>query len=79
MSGGGASEKEGLFEGDPRLLPLVIATGLALFAVQLDFFSVQTALPSMAADLDTSVSAVESALARARREFRRRYDAGGSA
>ena len=59
MSGGGASEKEGLFEGDPRLLPLVIATGLALFAVQLDFFSVQTALPSMAADLDTSVTSLQ--------------------
>ncbi len=53
------SAKEGLFSDDPRLVLVIVAAGMGLFAVALDFFSVQAALPSMAADLDTSVTSLQ--------------------
>ncbi len=41
---------------DPRLWRVIIAASLGVFAIELDFFAVQAALPDMARDLDTSVT-----------------------
>jgi len=41
---------------DPRLWRVIIAAALVVFAIQLDFFGVQVALPDMARDLGTSVT-----------------------
>ena len=40
---------------DPRLWRVIIAAALGVFAIELDFFAVQAALPDMARDLHTSV------------------------
>ena len=41
---------------DPRLWRVIIAASLGVFAIELDFFAVQAALPDMAHDLHTSVT-----------------------
>jgi predicted MFS family arabinose efflux permease len=41
---------------DPRLWRVIIAASLGVFAIELDFFAVQAALPDMANDLHTSVT-----------------------
>ena len=41
---------------DPRLWRVIIAASLGVFAIELDFFAVQAALPDMARDLGTSVT-----------------------
>jgi len=41
---------------DPRLWRVIIAASLGVFAIELDFFAVQAALPDMARNLDTSVT-----------------------
>jgi EmrB/QacA subfamily drug resistance transporter len=38
---------------------VVLAASMGLFAIQLDFFSMQAALPQMAADLDTSINSLQ--------------------
>ncbi len=42
-----------------RLRMVVLAASMGLFAIQLDFFSMQAALPQMAADLDTSINSLQ--------------------
>jgi EmrB/QacA subfamily drug resistance transporter len=44
---------------DRRLRMVVLAASAGLFAIQLDFFSMQAALPQMAVDLDTSISTLQ--------------------
>jgi EmrB/QacA subfamily drug resistance transporter len=44
---------------DRRLWMVVLAASMGLFAIQLDFFSMQAALPQMAADLDTSINSLQ--------------------
>ena len=41
---------------DRRLWRVIIASALAMFLVNLDFFAVQVALPDMSADLNTDVA-----------------------
>jgi EmrB/QacA subfamily drug resistance transporter len=41
---------------DPRLWRVIIAASLGVFAIELDFFAVQAAIPDMAHDLGTSVT-----------------------
>lgn len=41
---------------DPRLWRVIAAASLGVFAIELDFFAVQAALPDMAKDLGTSVT-----------------------
>jgi EmrB/QacA subfamily drug resistance transporter len=41
---------------DPRLWRLVIASSLGVFAIELDFFAVQAAIPDMAHDLGTTAT-----------------------
>ena len=38
---------------------VVLAASMGLFAIQLDFFSMQAALPQMAVDLDTSINSLQ--------------------
>ena len=52
-------KRESLFADDPRLAMVIVAAGLGLFAVALDFFSVQAAVPSMAEDLDTTSTTLQ--------------------
>lgn len=54
-----ARADRGLRGGDPRLRGLVICAALGVFAVQLDFFSVQAAVPEMAAELDTTPASLQ--------------------
>ncbi len=44
---------------DRRLWMVVIAASVGLFAIQLDFFSMQAALPQMAMDLHTSINTLQ--------------------
>jgi predicted MFS family arabinose efflux permease len=44
---------------DPRLWRVVIAASIGVFAIELDFFAVQAALPDMARDLGTSVTTLQ--------------------
>ena len=44
---------------DRRLWMVVLAASMGIFAIQLDFFSMQAALPQMAVDLDTSINALQ--------------------
>jgi EmrB/QacA subfamily drug resistance transporter len=44
---------------DPRLWRVIFAASLGVFAIELDFFAVQAALPDMARDLHTSVTNVQ--------------------
>ena len=53
------SAQDGLFADDPRLVLVIVAAGLGLFMVALDFFAVQAAVPSMAADFDTTTTALQ--------------------
>ena len=54
MSAGLASgRKEALFDGRRYLVLTVAGTSLAVFALSLDYFAVQAAIPEMAADLGT--------------------------
>lgn len=54
MTGAGGGERR--LTRDPRLWRVIIAASLGVFAIELDFFAVQAALPDMARDLDTSVT-----------------------
>lgn len=42
-----------------RQLRVILAASMGLFAIQLDFFSMQAALPQMAKDLETSVNSLQ--------------------
>jgi EmrB/QacA subfamily drug resistance transporter len=44
---------------DPRLWRVLLAASAGLFAIQLDFFAMQAALPDMASDLDTSIHSLQ--------------------
>lgn len=44
---------------DPRLRRVLLAASAGLFAIQLDFFAMQAALPAMAADLSTSIDSLQ--------------------
>ena len=44
---------------DPRLWRVIIAASIGVFAIELDFFAVQAALPDMARDLGTSVTTLQ--------------------
>src|SRR3979411_2479925 len=44
---------------DPRLWRVIAAASLGVFAIELDFFAVQAALPDMARDLGTSVTTLQ--------------------
>jgi EmrB/QacA subfamily drug resistance transporter len=44
---------------DPKLRALILAAALAIFAINLDFFAVQAALPATAADFDTTTTALQ--------------------
>ena len=44
---------------DPRLRSLLLASAMAMFAIQLDFFAVQAALPAIAAEFDTTTTALQ--------------------
>src|ERR1700704_1119493 len=44
---------------DPRLWRVIIAASIGGFAIELDFFAVQAALPDMARDLGTSVTTLQ--------------------
>jgi MFS family permease len=44
---------------DPRLWRVLVAASAGLFAIQLDFFAMQAALPDMARDLDTSIHSLQ--------------------
>lgn len=48
-----------LFSGDRRLIGVMVAASLGVFAVQLDFLAVQTAIPQMAEDLGTTATALQ--------------------
>jgi EmrB/QacA subfamily drug resistance transporter len=52
----GAGTDDRRLTHDPRLWRVVIAAALGVFAIELDFFAVQAALPDMAHDLHTSVT-----------------------
>jgi EmrB/QacA subfamily drug resistance transporter len=54
VTGAGGGERR--LTRDPRLWRVIIAASLGVFAIELDFFAVQAALPDMARDLDTSVT-----------------------
>jgi len=54
-----AGPPEGLFGGDRSLMGLLVGATLGVFAVQLDFFSVQAAIPRMAEDLDSTPGALQ--------------------
>ena len=51
---------------DRRLRRITVAIALGLFAVNLDFFAVQTALPEMARDLRTTPTNLQWSLTHAR-------------
>jgi EmrB/QacA subfamily drug resistance transporter len=44
---------------DSRQLRVILAASMGLFAIQLDFFSMQAALPQMSVDLDTSINSLQ--------------------
>ncbi len=44
---------------DPRLWRVIVAASLGVFAIELDFFAVQAAIPDMARDLGTSVTTLQ--------------------
>lgn len=44
---------------DRRLWMVVLAASMGMFAIQLDFFSMQAALPQMAEDLDTTINSLQ--------------------
>lgn len=44
---------------DARLWRVIVASSIALFAINLDFFAVQAALPRMARDLDSNVTSLQ--------------------
>lgn len=44
---------------DPRLRRVVLASAMALFAINVDFFSVQAAIPQMAVDVGTDVDSLQ--------------------
>ncbi len=44
---------------DPKLRRVIMAASMGLFAIQLDFFSMQAALPQMSVDLDTSINTLQ--------------------
>jgi MFS family permease len=44
---------------DPRLWRVLLAASVGLFAIQLDFFSMQAALPAMSGDLGTSINSLQ--------------------
>ncbi len=45
--------------GDRRLWRVLLAAGAGLFAIQLDFFAMQAALPDMSSDLNTSIHSLQ--------------------
>jgi EmrB/QacA subfamily drug resistance transporter len=45
--------------GEPKLRSLILAAALAIFAINLDFFAVQAALPATAADFNTTTTALQ--------------------
>jgi EmrB/QacA subfamily drug resistance transporter len=45
--------------GDPRQRRVLLAAAVGMFAINVDFFAVQTTLPPMAEDLDTTVSTLQ--------------------
>lgn len=49
----------GALAGDRRLRGVLLASSMALFALNLDFFAVQSALPQMADDLATDVTSLQ--------------------
>ena len=44
---------------EPRLRRVLVAASAGLFAIQLDFFAMQAALPAMASDLSTSIDSMQ--------------------
>ncbi len=56
MTSTAGTTKPGLFAGGGGLVGAMVAAILGVFVVQLDFFSVQTAVPDMAADLDSTAA-----------------------
>ncbi len=56
---GGVSTADRRLTHDPRLWRVIFAASLGVFAIELDFFAVQAALPDMARDLDTSVTTLQ--------------------
>ena len=55
----GAAGDERRLTRDPRLWRVIIAASIGVFAIELDFFAVQAALPDMARDLGTSVTTLQ--------------------
>src|SRR5438094_8558199 len=55
----GAAGDDRRLTRDPRLWRAVTAASIGVFAIELDFFAVQAALPDMARDLRTSVTTLQ--------------------